>query len=86
MSVRFVSVRVNVQFTREFFLRMIFQYNEFADSYDFEPLLTYRINPFTVFYVGSGHRWQDYSNDFDGFGIEETDRQYFAKFQYLFHN
>jgi hypothetical protein len=79
-------MRINVQFTREFFLRMIFQYNEFSDGYDFEPLLTYRINPFTVFYVGSAHRWQDYAGDFDGFGVEETDRQYFAKFQYLFHN
>jgi len=79
-------MRVDLQFTREFFLRMIFQYNEFSDGYDFEPLLTYRINPFTVFYVGSAHRWQDYADGFDGFGIEETDRQYFAKFQYLFHN
>lgn len=78
--------RVGLQFTRRFFLRVILQYNDFSQGYDFEPLLTYRINPFTVFYVGSSQRWQDYSDDFDGFGVEETDRQYFAKFQYLFHN
>lgn len=78
--------RVGLQFTRRFFLRVVLQYNDFARSYDFEPLLTYRINPFTVFYAGSARRWQDYSGDFADFGVEESDRQYFAKFQYLFHN
>ncbi|RKZ12222.1 hypothetical protein DRQ32_04170, partial [bacterium] len=78
--------RVSFQFTREFFVRVIVQYDDFAESYDLEPLLTYRINPFTVFYVGSTHAWQDFGDDFDGFGIEETWRQYFAKFQYLFRN
>jgi hypothetical protein len=79
-------VRMNVQFTRQFFLRLIYQYNDFSQGYDLEPLLTYRINPFSAFYVGSAHRWTDFSNDFTNFGIEETERQYFAKFQYLFQN
>lgn len=78
--------RVNLQFTRQFFLRLIFQYNDFSRGYDFEPLLTYRINPFTVFYAGSAHRWTDFEENFSDFGVEETERQYFAKFQYLFHN
>ena len=78
--------RMDLQFTRQFFLRLIFQYNDFSKGYDLEPLLTYRINPFTVFYVGSTQSWTDFGDDFAEFGIEETERQYFAKFQYLFHN
>ena len=79
-------VRVNIQFTRQFFLRLIYQYNDFSKGFDFEPLLTYRVNPFTAFFVGSSHRWTDFGDDFEDFGVEETQRQIFAKFQYLFHN
>jgi hypothetical protein len=78
--------RLDLQFTRQFFLRVIFQYDDFSRGLDLEPLLTYRINPFTVFYVGTAHRWTDYEDDPMGYGIEETERQIFAKFQYLFHN
>jgi hypothetical protein len=78
--------RMNLQFTRKFFLRVIFQYNDFGEDYDLEPLLTYRINPFTVFYAGSAHRWTDFEDGFPDFGVEQTERQFFAKFQYLFHN
>lgn len=78
--------RLSLQFTRRLFARVVVQYNDFQESWDLEPLLTYRINPFTVFYVGSANRWEDYADDFDGYGIEETERQYFAKFQYLFQN
>ena len=77
---------MNLQFTRRFFLRLIYQYNDFSRGYDLEPLLTYRINPFTVFYVGSAHRWTDFEEDFPDFGIEETERQYFAKFQVLLND
>jgi hypothetical protein len=79
-------VSVNLQFTREFFLRLIYQYNGFSKGYDLEPLLTYRINTFTAFYVGSAHRWSDFEHEFPAFGIEETERQFFAKLQILFQN
>lgn len=47
---------------------------------DLEPLLVYRLNPFSIFYVGSTYG----SRQFDGYGLVGTDRQHFAKFQYLF--
>jgi hypothetical protein len=80
--------RMNYQFSRAFFARLILQYNEFQDSYDVEPLLTYRVNPFTSFYVGSAHRLQDFDgytteDGRDGFGLEQTDRVFFAKVQYF---
>jgi hypothetical protein len=72
--------RFGFQYNRELQLRMVVQYNEFADRLDLEPLLVYQINPFSMFYLGSTYGSQDY----DAVGFRSTDRQYFAKFQYLF--
>ncbi|MCK4573534.1 MAG: hypothetical protein KAU36_04140 [candidate division Zixibacteria bacterium] len=40
------------------------QYNDFSERLDIEPLLTYRVNPFTKFYIGmtSGYRYYDNTN------------------------
>jgi hypothetical protein len=86
-----LRARLNYQFTRELFLRMIVQYNDFSESLDIEPLLTYQINPFTVFYVGATQnrgQW-DYatgpgSDTRTSSTSELSSRQFFAKFQYLF--
>lgn len=83
--------RASYQFSREFFARVVLQYNDFDESYDFEPLLTYRLNPFTSFYVGSAHRLRDFGqieteSGMRDFGIEQTDRVYFAKLQYFFRS
>jgi hypothetical protein len=72
--------RVNYQFNRELQMRMVVQYNDFAERLDIEPLVVYQLNPFTIFYVGSTYG----SQQFDEVGYVGTDRQYFAKFQYLF--
>jgi hypothetical protein len=49
-----------------------------------EPLLTYRVNPYTLFYVGASDRRRDFGLD-EGpdAGFERTSRQFFAKLQYL---
>ena len=78
--------RVNYQFTRRLFLRTVFQYNDFSESFEVDPLLTYRINPFSAFYIGSTH---DYFT-LEGFrpgssrNLYQSQRQFFFKFQYLF--
>jgi len=72
--------RLNLQFNRELQLRTVFQYNDFNGRLDVEPLVVYQLNPFTMFYVGSTYG----SREFDELGFRGTDRQYFAKFQYLF--
>ncbi|MDX1547158.1 MAG: DUF5916 domain-containing protein [Rhodothermales bacterium] len=79
-------VRATYQFTRRFFLRTIVQYNDFSERLNVDPLLTYRINPFTVFYVGSTHSIATYpgvGDETDRFW-QQTQRQFFFKFQYLF--
>lgn len=82
-----VRTRFNVQFSRELFLRLVLQYDEFDGLRDIEPLLSYKINPFTVFYAGSAHRLEHLgdgaSGPFDP-DLTQTARQYFLKLQVLF--
>ena len=76
-----LRVRNNYQFTRELFFRLIVQYNNFNDDFILEPLLSYKLNPFTVFYLGSRQDYREYGSPVNW---KQTSRQYFLKFQYLF--
>jgi hypothetical protein len=80
--------RLNYQVSKRLFLRLVTQYNDFSARFEVDPLMSYKINPFTVFYLGSTHDYRDFSNDedLDGQvkGFKKTDRQFFAKIQYLF--
>jgi len=73
--------RINYQLTREMFLRLILQYNDFDNNFDIDPLLSYKLNPFTIFYIGSTY---DYSDVDDSNNLTLSSRQFFVKFQYLF--
>jgi hypothetical protein len=80
-----VRLRLNYQFSRRFFLRTVVQYNDFAERLEVDPLLTYRINPFTAFYVGSTHDYDTFpgrTQDASRF-LHQSQRQFFFKFQYL---
>jgi hypothetical protein len=78
-----LRARTVFQFTREFFVRLVVQYDDFDEALSIEPLITYRLNPFSMFYIGSTHGYMDYS---DPSGFTQTERQFFAKFQYLFRS
>ena len=80
-----LRARTNVQFTREFFLRLVLQYDDFDRAWSLEPLLTYRINPFTLFFVGSTHAYAAIGGTTPAEAeYTQTERQFFLKFQYLF--
>ena len=68
------------QFSQEAFLRTIFQYNSFDDTFRFYPLFSYKIGAFTTFYAGATSNYQNYES-IDEF--RNTDQQYFVKMQYL---
>ncbi len=68
------------QFSPEIFLRVIGQYDQFNKATDFYPLLSYKLNPFTIFYAGSTYSMTDFGSPF---GSRQTARQYFLKLQYL---
>jgi len=77
--------RIGLQMTREFSLRLILQYDDFDRVWEADPLLTYRINPFSIFYVGSTRDYLDYGEDEHPItGWRLSDRSYFLKLQYLF--
>jgi len=86
--------RATVQLSRELNLRLIVQYVDEKtqdDSYrnvNIEPLLTYKINPFTKFYIGMNSGYDYVTPNEDSSLINSkyslNNRQFFAKFQYLF--
>jgi hypothetical protein len=83
-----LRTRATYNFTREWFLRVIAQYNSFSDRLDLEPLLTYRVNPFTVFHVGMATRYREFEAgeppEPSAADWAMSSRQFFAKLQYLF--
>jgi len=83
-------LKVNYQFTRELFLRLVTQYDDFSGQLNVEPLLTYQINPFSVFYVGASTKLQNYDHKSidpslrTGDGFEPFAWQAFFKLQYFY--
>lgn len=71
------------QFSSELFVRLINQYDQFAKHIQIDPMVSYKLNPFTVFYAGSNH---DFSKFGMPYGIERTAQQFFVKVQYLLQN
>ncbi len=90
-----IRTRINYQFTREWFLRLVVEYYHSEDERNdtlggwyrheesglrVEPLLSYKLNPFTIFYIGSTHGFGEESPE----GVfRRYDQKFFAKFQYL---
>ena len=68
------------QFSSDVFFRLIGQYDEFARAIQIDPLLSYKLNPFTICYAGSTHNLSDFDSPY---GFEQTERQFFIKVQYL---
>ena len=78
--------RIGLQMNRELSLRLILQYDDFRDRWEADPLLTYQLNPFSLFYVGSTRDYRLYgvNNNPEETSWQLAGRQYFVKFQYLF--
>jgi hypothetical protein len=76
--------KASFQFTKNFFLRLVTQYDTFQKILEIDPLFSYKWNPFTIFYVGSTNSITDYGVAGDHPRFVNTGRQFFAKFQYLF--
>jgi hypothetical protein len=76
-----LRTRAGLQLTRELSLRVVAQYDDFDKAFNVEPLLTYRLNPFSMFYIGSSLAYQDY--DLANRSLIANSRQIFTKLQYL---
>jgi len=78
--------RTSLQFTRRLSLRIVAQYDDSDRAWDVDPLITYRLNSLSVFYLGSTRDYGDLAPGESGAsGWTLVERQYFLKFQYLFH-
>ncbi|MCK5126626.1 MAG: carbohydrate binding family 9 domain-containing protein [candidate division Zixibacteria bacterium] len=78
--------KISLQLSRELSFRFVVQYNEFEKTWDFDPLITYRLSPFSLFYIGSTYDYQEYTN-YRQLGTNATrllSRQFFMKLQYQF--
>ncbi len=68
------------QFNTKLFVRLIGQYDEFQKEFEIDPLFSYKLNAFTIFYAGSTHSLQGYG---EPYGFVQTGREFFIKLQYL---
>lgn len=71
------------QFNNQIFVRLIGQYDQFNKAIEIDPLFSYKLNPFTIFYAGSTHSMTNFG---DPYGVVQTGRQFFIKLQYLWIN
>jgi len=71
------------QFNPNLFVRLITQYNSFSGSVQVFPLLSFKLNPFTIFYIGSTLDMIDFE---EPYGVRQTNREFFLKVQYLWRN
>ena len=76
--------KTSFQFTKNFFLRLVTQYDSFDGLIEIDPLFSYKWNPFTIFYIGSTNTLTDFGPGENRGRFVQTSRQFFAKFQYLF--
>lgn len=77
--------RLRFQATKELSTRLVLQYNDFSKSWDIDPLITYRISPFSVFYFGSSYNYGEVENSITQETLTKIKkRQFFLKLQYLF--
>ena len=82
--------RLTYQFSQRLFLRVVGEYVDDSRSYAVDPLFSYKINPFTVFFLGSSHSFNEFNDDpattaieIQNGGYRQTERLFFVKFQYL---
>ncbi len=77
--------RVSLQLSHALSTRLVIQYDDFARLWEVDPLVTLRLNPFSIFYAGSTRHYQEVALE-EGSPSEWrlADRQYFLKLQYLF--
>ena len=74
---------VRYQFTNELDLRVISEYNDFSKQFFFQPLISWRPNPDTIFYLGGNQNYVDQFTDYNSPHYMVNRTQLFLKFQYL---
>jgi hypothetical protein len=71
------------QFTKNMSVRLVTQYDSFQQNFNVNPLFSYKLNPFTIFYIGSTYNYDNIDNSTGIARSVLSGRQFFLKFQYL---
>lgn len=78
-----LSDKISYQFNKNFFLRVLVQYDLFSRLFNIEPLFSYKWNPYTILFIGASQNISQLTNAAGFSDYYETNRQLFLKFQYL---
>ena len=78
-----LSDKISYQFNKNFFLRVLVQYDMFSRVFNVDPLLSYKWNPYTILFIGASQNISELTNAAGFSNYVETNRQFFLKFQYL---
>jgi len=76
-----VQSRYNHSFSSKLTLRTKVQYSGYSDTWFIEPMITYQPNAFSALYFGINDLLTSDDSMFSN--LNESERQYFIKFQYL---
>ena len=74
---------IRYQFTNTLDVRLISEYNDFSEQYFFQPLVSWRPNPDTIFYVGGNQNLINDFTDYNSPHYRVNRSQFFLKLQYL---
>ncbi len=80
------GIRVNYQYNQALSFRLLGQYNDFSQTFQLQPLLSYQPSPFTIFYIGLTSN--QVANGLSMNSLQESQTsssQLFIKLQYLFN-
>ena len=74
---------VRYQFTNNLDIRLITEYNDFSEQYFFQPLVSWKPNPDTIFYIGGNQNLINDFTDYNSPHYRVNKSQFFLKLQYL---
>jgi hypothetical protein len=80
--------RLNFQMAKPLTVRLVTEYDDFYETWRVDPLVTYRLNPFSVLYAGMTSNYQRLEtavlHEIRSYSMQLASRQFFMKLQYLF--
>jgi len=75
---------IRYQFNTNLDIRLISEYNDFSEQVFLQPLISWRPNPDTIFYLGGNQNYINNFIDYNSPHYRVNKTQLFLKFQYLF--
>jgi hypothetical protein len=80
------GIQMNYQYNWALSFRFLGQYNDFSQTFQFQPLVSYQPSPFTIFYIG--FKSNQIADNLSISSIQKSqinNSQLFLKLQYLFN-